>query len=60
MCTKITALGDVSRDQHSTLPRAVFYLSTRPLVPAVFSVQTRGSALSNIYESIIVSIPIVT
>ena len=43
-----TALGDVSRDKYSTWLRLVLYLSLNTPPRAVFSIQTRGSALSNI------------
>ena len=43
-----TALGDVSRDKYSTRLRLVLYLSLNTPPRAVFSIQTRGSALSNI------------
>ena len=48
VCTKNTALGDVSRDKYSTQLRFVLYLSLDTPPHAVFSIQTRGSALSNI------------
>ena len=47
VCTKNTALGDVSRDKYSTRLRLVLYLSLDTPPRAVFSIQTRGSALSN-------------
>ena len=50
VCTKNTALGDVSRDKYSTRLRLVLYLSLDTPPRAVFSIQTRGSALSNIYS----------
>ena len=49
VCTKNTVLGDVSRDKYSTWLRLVLYLSFDRPPRAVFSIQTRGSALSNIY-----------
>ena len=50
VCTKNTALGDVSRDKYSTRLRLALYLSLNTPSRAVFSIQTRGSALSNIYS----------
>ena len=47
ICTKNTALGDVSRDKYSTRLCLVLYLSLDMPLSAVFSIQTRGSALSN-------------
>ena len=47
--TKNTALGDVSRDKYSTRLRLVLYLSLDGSPRAAFSIQARGSALSNIY-----------
>ena len=49
ICTKNAVLGDVSRDKCSTRLRLVLYLSLDTPPCAVFSIQTRGSALSNIY-----------
>ena len=46
---KNTALGDMSRDKYSTLLRLMLYLSLNMPPHAVFSIQTHGSALSNIY-----------
>ena len=48
VCTKNTALRDMSQDKYSTRLRLVLYLSLN-MPRAVFSVQIRGSALSNIY-----------
>ena len=48
ICTKNTALGDMSRDKYSTRLRLVLYLSLDTFSRAVFSVQTHGSALNNI------------
>ena len=48
MCTKKTALRDVSQDKYSTRLCLVLYLSLNTLPHAVFSMQTCGSALSNI------------
>ena len=48
MCTKNTALGDVSRDKYSTRLHPMLYLSLDTPPCAVFSVQTHGSALSNV------------
>ena len=48
MCTKNTALGDVSRDKYNTQLRLVLYLSLDTPPRAVFSVQTHDSASSNI------------
>ena len=48
VCTKNTALGYVSRDKYSTRLCLVLYLSLDTPPRAVFSIQTRGSALSNI------------
>ena len=45
ICTKNTALGDVSWDKYSTRLRVVLYLSLDTPPHAVFSVQTCGSAL---------------
>ena len=43
--TKNTALGDVSQDKYSTRLCLVLYLSLIAPPCAVFSIQTRGSAL---------------
>ena len=48
MCTKNTALGDVSQDKYSTRFCLVLYLSLDMPPHAVFFVQTHSSALSNI------------
>ena len=48
ICTKNTALGDMSRDKYSTRLHLMLYLSLDTPPCAVFSIQTRGSALSNI------------
>ena len=48
VCTKNTALGDLSRDKYSTRLLLMLYLSLDTPPRAVFSIQTRGSALSNI------------
>ena len=48
MCAKHTALRDMFRDKYSTRLHLVLYLSLDTLPHAVFSIQTRGSALSNI------------
>ena len=53
VCTENTALGGVSRDKYSTRLRLVLYLSLDTPPRAVFSVQTRGGALSNIYWYIV-------
>ena len=50
VCTENTALGGVSRDKYSTRLRLVLYLSLDTPPRAVFSVQTRGGALSNKYN----------
>ena len=47
MCTKNTALRDVSQDKYSTRLRLVLYLSLNTPPHVVFSIQTCGSALSN-------------
>ena len=47
VCTENTALGGMSRDKYSTRLRLVLYLSLDTPPRAVFSVQTRGGALSN-------------
>ena len=44
LCTKNTALGDMSRDKYSTRLCLVLYLSLNTPPRAVFSVQTHGSA----------------
>ena len=49
VCTENTALRGVSQDKYSTRLRLVLYLSLDTPPRAVFSVQTRGGALSNIY-----------
>ena len=49
ICTKNTALGNMSRDKYSTQLRLVLYLSLDTPPRAVFSIQTRSSTLSNIY-----------
>ena len=49
VCTENTALRGVSRDKYSTRLRLVLYLSLDTPPRAVFSVQTRSGALSNIY-----------
>ena len=51
MCTKNTALGDVSQDKYSTRLRLVLYLSLETPPSAVFSIQTRSGALSNMYST---------
>ena len=48
VCTKNTALRDMSRDKYSTWLHLVLYLSLDMPPRAEFSIQTRGSALSNI------------
>ena len=50
VCMENTALGGVSQDKYSTQLRLVLYLSLDTPPRAVFSVQTRGGALSNINE----------
>ena len=40
VCTKNTALGDVSRNKYSTRLRLMLYLSLDKLPRAVFSIQT--------------------
>ena len=50
VCAKNTVLGDVSRDKYSTRLCLVLYVSVDTPPRAVFSVQTHGSALSNIYS----------
>ena len=45
---KNTALGDVSRDKYSMKQSLMLYLSLDTPPRAVYSVQTHGSALSNI------------
>ena len=48
MCTKNTALRDVSQDKYSTRLRLMLYLSLDMSPCAVFFIQTHGSALSNV------------
>ena len=48
VCMKNTALEDLSQDKDSTRLRLVLYLSLDTPPRSVFSVQTHGSALSNI------------
>ena len=48
VCTKNTALGDVSREKYSTRLCLVLYLSLNMPPRAVFSIQTCSSALSNV------------
>ena len=55
VCTKNTALGDVSRDLYSTRLCLVLYLFLDTPSHAVFSIQTRGSALSNIWKGMFTS-----
>ena len=50
VCTKNTALGSVSLDKYSTQLRLVLYLSLDMPPRVVFSIQTRGSALSNMWS----------
>ena len=47
VCTKNTAHRNVSRDKYSTRLRLMLYLSLDMPPHTVFSVQSRGSALSN-------------
>ena len=49
MCMKNTALGDVSQDKYNTRLDLILYLSVNMPPHTVLSIQTRGSALSNIY-----------
>ena len=49
MCMKNTALGGVSQDKYSPWLFFVLYLSLDMPPHAVFSIHTRGSALSNIH-----------
>ena len=51
---KNTAVGDVSQDKYSTQLRLVLCLSLNTPHHAVFSVHTRGSALSNICISYLI------
>ena len=44
MCTKNTALRDVSQDKYSTQLRLMLYLSLDTPPCAVLSIQTHGSA----------------
>ena len=48
-CMKNTTLVDVSQDKYNTRLRLVLYLSVNMPPQTVFSIQTHGSALSNIY-----------
>ena len=52
MCTEKYSTRGVSRDKYSTRLRLVLYLSLDTPPRAVFSIHTRGSALTNTYNEV--------